>query len=365
MELTDLHCCLALNRLPGIGSVGLTQWLERAGKLENLFNASAHELVNYGVPAKTIELLRNINWEIIQADLTWLKAANDHHVVTLFDANYPALLKQIPSAPMVLFVQGDINLLTTAQLAVVGSRNPSPSGKENAFEFARFLTEAGLAITSGLALGIDAASHRGALAAKGKTIAVLGTGLDRMYPAQHKALAHDIVNNGGALVSEFPIGSIAKPDHFPRRNRIISGLSLGTLVVEAALQSGSLITAKFALEQGREVFAIPGSIHNPLAKGCHRLIREGAKLVETGQDVLEELGALNGVVRKQTVEISTDNLTSDYTSLLKLIDYSPISVDGLVARSGLKSSEIASMLLILELQGYIVSGNSGYCLTGT
>ena len=199
--------------------------------------------------------------------------------MTLHDARYPELLKQIADPPSILFVQGDVSLLAKWQIALVGSRNPSASGRDTAYEFSRYLAQDGITINSGLAMGIDAASHQGALAAGGKTIAVIGTGLDRVYPAKHRELAHEIASTG-AIVSEFALGTSPRAENFPRRNRIISGLSLGTVVVEAAVKSGSLITARMAMEQGREVFAIPGSIHNPLARGCHQLIRQGAKLVE-------------------------------------------------------------------------------------
>ncbi|MGA7802212.1 MAG: DNA-processing protein DprA, partial [Gammaproteobacteria bacterium] len=209
--------------------------------------------------------------------------------------------------------------------------------------------------------GVDGAAHRGALAAGASTVAVLGTGPDRVYPASHRELAHEVASHG-ALVSEFCPGTPPRPDHFPRRNRLISGLSLGTLVVEAALRSGSLTTARHALEQGREVFAIPGSIHNPLARGCHALIRQGAKLVETAADVLEELGSLaavEGTPGAAPVPPETGSLTEDYTQLLDLMGYDPISVDHLVECSGLTAEAISSMLLILELRGYVTCGPGG------
>jgi DNA processing protein len=255
-------------------------------------------------------------------------------------------------------VRGNIALLTLPQIAIVGSRNPSTSGKQTAFEFAKSLSHCGFVITSGLALGIDAASHEGALSVGGFTIAVAGTGLDRVYPARHKDLATEIVNKG-AMVSEFPPGTTAKANHFPRRNRIISGLSQGLLVVEAAKQSGSLITARMALEQNREVFAIPGSIHNPLARGCNALIREGAKLVETTQDILEELNQYN----QQDTELSVTPMQSildlAQQTLLNRVLFSPTSIDDLVAESGEPVETLSSMLLILELQGYLEATAGG------
>jgi DNA processing protein len=251
---------------------------------------------------------------------------------------------------------------------MVGTRNPTPAGQETAQEFARHLAGVGLTITSGLALGIDAASHRGALAAGGYSVAVVGTGLDRVYPARHRELAHQIAEQG-ALVSEFSPGVPPLAANFPRRNRIISGLSVGTLVVEAARQSGSLITARLALEQGREVFAVPGSIHNPQARGCHQLLRQGAKLVETAQDVLEELGTLVSYVPQAAMQPDPDSdslseLDADYQKVLKCIGHEPTSVDTVVERSGLTADAVCSMLLVLELQGFVAATNGGhYCQT--
>ena len=288
----------------------------------------------------------------------------DRHLITLDDPRYPALLRDIPDPPLALFVHGDPECLVTPQLAVVGSRNPTPGGRENAFEFARYLVGAGLTITSGLAAGIDGAAHRGALAGGGRTVAVVGTGLDRVYPAEHLELAHTITAQG-ALVSEFALGSRPTPGHFPKRNRLISGLSLGTLVVEATPHSGSLITAKLAGEQGRETFAIPGSIHNPQARGCHALIRQGAKLVETAADILEELGQLASTLDPPTQTPATDpaietTLDADYQHLLQQLDDTPTPVDTLVQRSGLTAETVSSMLLVLELQGYVSSAAGGH-----
>lgn len=278
--------------------------------------------------------------------------------ITLNDAAYPAQLKEIADPPPILFVRGNVHLLQSPQIAIVGSRNPTSDGKRIAHDFAGTLTQVGFTITSGLALGIDAASHQGALDANGFTIAVAGTGLDRIYPACHKQLATDIIATG-AMVSEFPPGTTAKANHFPRRNRIISGLSQGLLVVEAAQQSGSLITARMALEQNREVFAIPGSIHNPLARGCNALIREGAKLVETTQHILEELGQYNQCVTEIQAIQSQSILDLEQQKLLNLILYSPTSVDNLVTQTGQSVEIIASMLLLLELQSYITSAPGG------
>jgi DNA processing protein len=276
-------------------------------------------------------------------------------------------LRELEDAPPLLFLRGEVTQLHNPQLAVVGSRNPSVIGRETAYDFCRSLADSGLVITSGLALGVDAAAHRGALAGGGQTVAVFGTGLDRVYPAAHRELAHDIVEQGGVLVSEYAPGTAPLPGNFPRRNRIISGLSLGTLVVEAALRSGSLITARLAVEQGREVFAIPGSIHNPLARGCHQLIRQGAKLVETAQDILEELAPqLKAAIAEPQgmTECGGEALDEEYQRLLACLHEAPSSVDQLVTRSGLTADAVSSMLLLLELQGYVVSTAGGYTLAG-
>jgi DNA processing protein len=257
-----------------------------------------------------------------------------------------------------------------AQLAIVGSRNPTPSGQQTAMDFARFLARAGLVISSGLAAGIDGAAHRGALQTDTPTLAVTGTGLDRVYPARHRDLAHRIAEQG-ALVSELPPGTPPLPANFPRRNRIISGLSIGTLVVEAAQKSGSLITARLATEQGREVFAIPGSIHNPLARGCHALIRQGAKLVETAEDILEELGPLLGSLvaagtqAADPVEPAPRKWDQEYQQLMAALDFDPAPVDLLIQRSGLTADAVSSMLLLLELEGFVSAAAGGrYCRTG-
>lgn len=292
--------------------------------------------------------------------MSWLQQQSNS-IITFDDPCYPSQLKEIPDPPPVLFVRGNAELLSRPQIAIVGSRNPSSLGLETAFNFAKSLSHCGFVITSGLALGIDAASHEGALNAHGFTIAVAGTGLDRIYPARHKELATRIVNSG-AIISEFPPGTTAKANHFPRRNRIISGLCQGLLVVEAARESGSLITARMALEQNREVFAIPGSIHNPLARGCNALIREGAKLVENCQDILEELSIYNQQVDNYFPDNMQTKLDLEEQTLLNLIMFSPTSIDMMVENTGESVEVISSMLLILELHGYI-EANPGGCYT--
>ena len=292
----------------------------------------------------------------------WLQQEN-HHRIRLGDEAYPELLAGIPGPPERLYVVGDPEILHLPALAIVGSRNPTSGGAQNAFEFARHLGRTGFCIVSGLAQGIDAAAHRGALAARAPTVAFLGHGIDRVYPAVNHDLAREIAQHG-ALVSEFPLGTAPNRALFPQRNRLISGLSLGTLVVEAARRSGSLITARLAAEQGREVFAIPGSIHNPLTRGCHQLIRQGAKLVEAADDILSELAPLAGHML-QTVDQSTGSdpspveVDEEYVKLLEAIGHDPVNADELVARSGLTIEQVSSMLLILELEGKIEKLSGG------
>lgn len=322
-----------------------------------MFAESTQSLQTLGLRSDSIHYIRNPDWAVIEADLQWL-AQPGNQAITLDDSIYPALLLEIPDPPPVLFVRGAVNLLSNPQLAIVGSRNPTRLGKQLAEEFASTLAKYGFAITSGLALGIDVASHIGAIKTQGHTIAVAGTGLDRVYPARHKQLALDIANNG-AIVSEFLPGTPAKAANFPRRNRIISGLSVGLLVVEAAKQSGSLITARMALEQGREVFAIPGSINNPQARGCNALIREGAKLVETTQDILEELPQYFQQPEPIQQDLEQTKLDLEQQSLLNSVLYSPTSIDDIVRVSGKSVEVVASQLLLFELQGYIVSVPGG------
>lgn len=364
-SMEELEYWLALRRLRRVGAAGYAELINRYGGARAVFEHGP------GDPSLGEDLrsaLRSPDWSAVETDLDWA-AAPGRSILTLQDPKYPELLQAIPDPPLVLYVSGNPSLLSAIQLAIVGSRNPSRLGEEIAHEFAASLARLGIVITSGLALGIDGAAHRGALAADGPTLAVAGTGLDRVYPARHKDLAHDIVNQGGLLVSEFCPGTPPRPHNFPRRNRIISGLTLGTLVVEAALRSGSLVTARLAMEQGREVFAIPGSIHNPLARGCHQLIRQGAKLVESVQDMIEELAPqLKNALEQSkppvglTQEEEAD-LDEDYGQLLTCIGYEPCAVDLIVERSGLTPETVSSMLLQLELQGYVSPVIGGYART--
>ena len=323
---------------------------------------SENMLIRAGVSSTAAKLLLRPDSALDPAR-EWLEQPGNQ-LLTLISPEYPPLLREIPDPPDTLFPRGHYQVLQIPQLAMVGSRNPTPAGEITAQSFARYFAGRGLAITSGLATGIDAASHSGALDADGITVAVCATGLDLTYPAVNKTLAARIAERG-ALISEFPLGSAPRRHHFPRRNRIISGLAVGTLVVEAARRSGSLITARTALEQGREVFAVPGSIHNPMARGCHRLIRGGAKLVETAEDVLEEISGLVGAQLEQAGEppeappVSEDPLDSDYIRLLDSMGFEPVNQDTLVERSGLTAAEVSSMLLILELRGTVAAGHGG------
>ncbi len=364
----DLRYWLALHRAPQIGTQRFHKLLASYASPAEVFHARPEELRAAGISPVSIDYLRQPDWTAVDRDMDWLSQPGNH-VVHFHDAAYPPLLKQIADPPALLFVCGDSDYLAQPQLAIVGSRNPTHTGQALAREFAAHLASFGLTITSGLAIGIDAAAHQGAIEAGGATLAVTGTGLDRVYPARHRDLAHRVAENG-ALVTEFPPGTAPLAANFPRRNRLISGLSLGTLVVEAALRSGSLITARSALEQGREVFAIPGSIHNPLARGCHALIRDGAKLVETGDHILEELASqINARPppdgRRATVPMpcgqpqQAGELSAEYRQLLEFIEHDAVSVDQLVERSGLTPEEVSSMLLVLELDGHLVSGAGG------
>jgi len=342
----NLEAWIALSLIPGLGPELTRRLLSAFGDPERALAAATASTTPVVGPAVAHALSEGPDPGRMAAALAWLDdPANG--VVTLADEDYPRLLLETADPPPLLYLKGRRNLLNAPALAIVGSRSATPQGAENACAFAQALSEAGLAIVSGLALGIDGAAHRGGLQGRGGTIAVVGTGLDIVYPARNRALAHEIAR-GGLLVGEFPLGTPAIAGNFPRRNRLISGLARGVLVVEAALKSGSLITARLALEQGREVFAIPGSIHSPLSKGCHRLIKQGAKLVETAQDVLEELGWDAGPVMPRETE-------DDEHPLLAHLGYDPVGIDALTERCGLPPEQVSSALLELELRGAVAS----------
>jgi len=354
----ELRYWLALHRAPLIGSRRFRAILDHVQSPRELFETRADDLAALGFKERTIAYLRQPDWQAVEGDLQWLDASG-HDCLTLHDPRYPALLREIPDPPPLIFVKGHVPALSSRQIAIVGSRNPSPSGRRIAQDMASALVLAGFAVTSGLALGIDASGHSGALEAGGVTIAVAATGLDQVYPHRHRELALEIVASKGALVSEFPPGTGPKADHFPRRNRIISGLSLGTVVVEAAPQSGSLITARLAAEQGREVFAVPGSIYNPLSRGCNELIKNGAKLIQTVEDIVEEFEArLSVQAYKPSFQTGSED-DRPHMELLKYIAYDPTSVDTLVAATGNTPEAIVSMLLMLELQGHVASTPGG------
>ncbi len=361
-SIEKLRDWLILWRVPGVGAKTYLALLDTFKSPSDVLSASTNDLKKAKLSDAVIQKIKSVDGAVIEPDLAWLEQS-DCHVMCWHDDDYPALLKEIPDPPPLLFVRGDRSLLSSMQLAIVGTRSPSPMALKTTHAFAKSLASFGLTITSGLALGIDQAAHYGALDSSKKTIAVAATGLDRVYPASHKQLAKEIIKTG-AIVSEFPIGTQPKPGYFPRRNRIISGLSLGVLVVEATIKSGTLVTAKHAMEQGREVFAMPGSIHNPLAKGCHHLIRQGAKLVETADDVLEELGSLSCVVAGD-VDVKQEplakvTLEADYLTLLEKIAFDPISVDDLIMETKCTAEEVSSMLLVLELEGLVASAPGGF-----
>ena len=338
---------LRLTLIPGLGNASLRKLLAEFGS-PALVLAAKHAALRRFVSADIAALISDGgNADAMEKAAEWLSGPMNY-VVSLGDSHYPQLLLQTVDPPPLLYVKGRVELLNRPALAIVGSRNATAQGSNNATDFAHALSDAGITIVSGLALGIDAAAHRGGLAGSASSIAVIGTGLDVVYPARNKALAHELAERG-ALVSEFPLGTPALAGNFPRRNRVISGMSLGCLVVEAALQSGSLITARLANEQGREVFALPGSIHSPLSKGCHALIKQGAKLVDAANDILEELQLPSAAPERDT----TPRADGDAARLLDHLGYDPCGVDVLCARSGLGADVVAAALLQLELDGRV------------
>lgn len=351
----ELKAWLQLSLVPGLGAATLRRLLSEFGLPENVVAADRRQLRSY-LPSGVIENLDSpAVMQAVDRALAWARETQ-HSVVTIADSIYPKRLLEIPDPPLLLYCVGRATLLDQPSLAVVGSRNATPSGIRNAEQFARALSDAGLAIVSGLALGIDAAAHRGGLAGRGSTIAIFGTGIDRIYPRQNAALAERIAE-GGLLVSEFALQTPSRRENFPRRNRLISGLAQGCLVVEAALASGSLITARSAAEQGREVFAIPGSIHSPLAKGCHALIKAGAKLVETADDVLCELSALRAQAAGDAPPAGTLEVRPqrEHSPLLAHLDFDPVEIDSLCTRSGLPAQQVSAELLRLELAGVVAA----------
>ena len=356
--LHDLKLWLTLNQTPGLGNAGICQLLAKFGSPEAIFNASISQLREVVDDEIARKINHGVNIDAITPTLDWLKKDNAH-VVTLADSTYPQKLLEISNPPVVLYAIGNLHWLNHLSIAMVGSRSATPQGEKNAEDFSMSLCNHGLCVVSGMALGIDGAAHRGALKASGQargaTIAVVGTGLDIVYPARHRDLAHKIAEHG-LIISEFPLGTPSKAQNFPRRNRLISGLSLGCLVVEANIDSGSLITARLSVEQGREVFAIPGSIHSPVSKGCHQLIKQGAKLVENTQDILEELKNLlpsnspSGLTDKPNYQ---DTMHSEPNTVLACMGFDAINFETLLSVSGLTTEVLSSMLMVLELENKV------------
>lgn len=341
----SLKAWLALSLTRGLGGEGARRLLKEFGSPDAVLAASIGSLrtiVNSDVAAA---ITNGVPDDLLAPTLAWLED-DRNHIVTLADSDYPQALLNITDPPLLLYVKGSLDLLNRTALATVGSRNATPQGINNAEAFAKSLSNAGLCVISGMAHGIDAAAHRGALQGQGGSIAVVGTGLDKVYPAANRDLAHALASQG-ALISEFPLGTPPLAANFPRRNRIISGMSIGCLVVEASLQSGSLITARLALEQGRDVFAIPGSIHAPQSKGCHALIKQGAKLVEAAQDILEELGM------QLPAPPRVSGMPDADSELLQQLGFDPVDLDTLGSRCGLTVSKLSAMLLTLELDGRV------------
>lgn len=343
----DTALWVSLSLIKGLGDKTLRSLLSQFGTPEQIYATPAAQLRQFSTASIAEAIGRGPDEATIAPTLAWLEQPGNH-LVTLADACYPQALLEIPDPPALFYAKGNLALLNTPTLAIVGSRNATPQGEKTAEEFAQALSDNGYCIASGMALGIDGAAHRGALRGRCRTIAAVGTGLDIVYPARHRELAHQIAEQG-LILSEFPLGTPSMAQNFPRRNRIISGLSRGCLVIEAHTKSGSLITARLAAEQGREVFAIPGSIHSPVSKGCHLLIKQGAKLVESIHDVLEELGHPATAVQEAATGTDTDH------PLLAHLGFDPVSTDMLVERSGLTPDALSAMLLMLELEGKVAS----------
>jgi len=355
---------MALSRAPALTVAILSKAFESFGGLHGLINSSDAERRSAGVPAAAAQFLCSSAALPNNAEQAWIEEPQ-HCVLPFTDPRYPRALRALPGAPIALYVAGNAGVLNDPQLSIVGSRNPTPAGRDTAFEFAQSLAACGLGITSGLAQGIDSAAHRGALAAQGITLAVLGSGIDIIYPRINFPLSEQI-RLQGALISEFPLGWPPRRENFPQRNRIIAALSLGTLVVEAARRSGSLITARLAGDHNRELFAVPGSIHNPLSRGCHELIRQGAKLTETAADILSELNfsaffdraheASGGLAAPPDIEAGMDK---EHKILLDALGFDPADIDLLVVRTGFKPEAVSSMMLILELEGHVQAAPGG------
>ncbi|MFT4941545.1 MAG: DNA processing protein [Paraglaciecola sp.] len=366
-DTSELAKWLLIAQIPRFGAANLAKMLTSLEiSIEQIVSAKESELKSFGFSESQVHTICHPNKAYIERSLDWLTKGGNRFLLPLSDPFYPLLLNEIAKPPLLIYGYGNKKLLPSSQIAIVGSRNPTASGKENAKYFARSLTLCGWTVTSGLAMGVDGLSHQGALLGSGKTIAVLGTGIDQIYPRRHAQLAAQIIERNGTIVSEFAPGTPVRPDNFPRRNRIISGMSVGTLIIEAAIKSGSLITARYALEQDREVFAVPGNIHNPLSKGCHYLIKQGAKLVEAVEDINEEFQNLD-IWQKPECEKklqinSTQSLASDL--LLDSVDFEATSLDIVAERSGIPISQVMSQLLEYELRGLVTAVPGGYLKLG-
>lgn len=370
-ERDDLEAWLRLSLTAGVGNAAARRLLTQFGSAPAIFQASMSELQNSVSLAQAAQLRHPPEGFAHAAETTWQWLHHStpefcHALIVLGDVRYPECLLHIADPPLMLYAIGPARWLERSaplvdgqrSLAIVGSRNPTPQGADNAYQFAHHLASQSWCIVSGMALGVDASAHEGALAAAGAaypTVAVVGTGVDRVYPRQHKQLAHRLAHDG-LVISEFPLGTPPISSNFPKRNRIISGLTRGTLVVEAALASGSLITARTASEQGREVFAIPGAIHSPQARGCHALIRQGAKLVEHAQDILEEFGDMTTTAPPKTVGAASGTMHP----LLEPMGYDPVAIDVLSARTGWSAADLQAQLLELELEGWVARLPGGH-----
>lgn len=376
--LSELSACLALYHHTDVPARQLLFLLQQQIPLNNVIRDPRHY---------RLQLTQPWPWLLVEQALAWLTASAQRHIIYYTHPLYPELLAHIASPPPVLYLEGQITALAKTHFAIVGSRHPSSQARDNAYQFAYHLAEQHFTIVSGLAAGIDLAAHEGTLAAHGITIAVMGTGLKKIYPEAHRSLATSIIDQG-LLISEFPLDSEPKRQHFPRRNRIISGLSIGVLVVEAALQSGSLITARYAVEQGRDVYAIPGSIHHPCSKGCHHLIKQGAKLVENVQDILDELPQTFTTIQNDMINpdekidkhllaknagahiippikiesnLSVNPLPHDWPHLLlSYLDNDPTNIDTLARRSGYTLPILETGLTLLEIEEKIIKRAGGY-----
>lgn len=342
----SLASWIILSQIPGLGSESLRRLLQAFGSPEAVLQASSSSLSHHVKPAVAHSISEGIDESLLASVAAWLEDPLNR-ILSIADKEYPQSLLNTADPPLLLYVKGRLDLLNSPALAIVGSRSATTQGTRNAEAFARSASDAGLCIVSGMAHGIDAAAHLGGLEGTGSSIAVVGTGLDKVYPAANRELAHRLAQSG-TIISEFFLGTPPLASNFPRRNRIISGLSLGCLVVEASLRSGSLITARLALEQGRDVFAIPGSIHSPQSKGCHALIKQGAKLVESAQDILEELGYPG----KSTAASVSDPVEHP---LFRHLGFDPLDAETLMQRSGLTIAELSAILLQLELGGHVAS----------